>query len=266
MNTEIRTGAVDLVSGSTTETFNPMTGALSTADIVDVRFGAWLSGLGSNIKVRPGLQFSVDGVNWSDSPVGVYFTGTSYTTAVGWTFDDGSWKTIASLATQRLFVRFGLMAANVSGTTTEGVQARLIVQIKPQVATTITAGPVRAWCYNTANGSKVFIPMTGWVPAEQCATVRGTIEMAATSGNVGAYCCWQQANEPSVPSDWSGGTYTEQFGTEQTSNGISFGTTFAAPPGTSVTKKYLRFGVIVRNTSANAIEACQATIRVDLRG
>lgn len=265
MNTEIRTAAVDLVSGSTTETWNPMTGALSTADIVDVRFAVWLSGIGSNLKVRPGLQFSVDGINWTDAAVGIYFTGTSYTTAVGWTFDDGTWKTIAGLATPRLFVRFGLMAANVAGTTTEGAQAKLIVQVKPQVATTLTAGPMRAWCYDTTNANKVFVPMTGWIPSEQCVTVRGTIEVAATSGNVGVYCGWQQCNEPSVPSDWSGGTYTEQFGVEQTANGISFGTTFAAPPGASITKKYVRFGAIVRNTAAAAIEACLATIRVDVR-
>ena len=39
----------------------------------------------------------------------------------------------------KLFVRFGLWAKNdVSSTATEGAQAQLVVQAKPQVARTVT--------------------------------------------------------------------------------------------------------------------------------
>jgi hypothetical protein len=257
MQDEFRTGAFDVVANDTTTAiFNAMTGAISTTDMKDVRFAVWLSGLGL-LKVKIGVQFSNDGISW-DSPATVAIAG-GFATAIGWTFDTAFTDlTAVAGTTHRLFVRFGVMAVTTSGTASEGGQAELSVQVKPKAGTTITVGPVRAWC---TGSTSTFIPMTGWISAEDIGEIRGSVEMLATSGDLGVKCAWRQANKPTDTSDWSSST---SFGTEATSNTIQYGTTFSTPA--SVTKKYIQFGVDTRNTlPASVIEACQATIRIDYR-
>ena len=256
MENEIRTGSVDIVANhTTTALFNAMTPAMSTVDMKEARFAVWLSGLGL-LKVKVGVQFSNDGITWDAA--GTVTVAGGFASAIGWTFDS-NWidLTAVSGTTQRLFVRFGVQAYTTSGTATEGGQAELRIQVKPKAGNTITVGPVRAWC---TGSSAIFIPLSEPIPSEAIGEIRGSVEMLASSTDLGIKCAWRQADTPSVLADWSSST---SFGTEVTSDGIQYGTTFSTP---SVTKKYVQFGVDARNTAAaSVIEACQATIRVDYR-
>lgn len=257
----LRSGPVDLVSNATgTDLWNPMTEAFSTNDIKEIRFAISLSGLGL-LKAKPAVQFSNDGINWTDTPAPVNLSaGSPYATTTGWTFGDGAWTSVASLGSnRRLFIRFGVLTLNTSGSLWEGAQADLWIQVKPLTANSVTVGPSRVYCNST---TALFIPLSGPIAAEDVAELRATVELASAAGStLGVKAAWQEANEPSVPADW---TTTTGFGTERTTgDGITWALDFSAI-GT-VTKRFLRFGVLVRNTSSATIQACQATLRVDYR-
>lgn len=255
----VDSGLQDIVSNDTTNAIvNVMTGPLSSAEIKDARFEVWLCGL-TACKVRPGLQWSNDGITW-DTAVGIDLggVGAEYATANGWTFSSG-YTDIFTKGSPKLFVRFVIMALNTAGAATEGAQCRLKVRIKPLKARTLVVGPMRI--HNKASTSQwVTIVASGPIPAEQCASVRGTVELQSTTGDLEAKVSLETSNTPAVASSW--GNATDVSGTTISQNGTNYGSTFASyAPG----QDFVRIVIRVRNVSGSDIEAARIVARVDLQ-
>ena len=74
--------------------------------------------------------------------------------------------------------------------------------------------------------------------------------------------CGPQTIQESVDGvTWTGAQNLADY---VTSDSISYGTTFSSL-GTALSKRYVRFGYEVKNTSAGIPETCRSQMRVDYR-
>lgn len=253
---------------TTTDRFVPVSDAIDTTFVKDARFAIWLGaivGAASPIKVAPGVQFSNDGVNWSDTPKRIDLSaGTPYATTDGWAMGDGSYKDLFALAgvTPRLFLRWGLMGLNgTSGadTTTQSALANLRADLKPIEAATVEAAWTKLHC--AADTSVVVHALTEPIPTRDVAEYRLTLEwMEATTANLRLQGGYQLSDTPDTPSSWGAVT---NIGSLLSSPAITWGTTFAALAAT--TKRHIRFVLQCSKITGTTVEATFARMRVDTR-
>jgi hypothetical protein len=105
------------------------------------------------------------------------------------------------------------------------------------------------------------------VAIESFAEMRATLELVTQSGDVQVQPGYQVSDDGQT---WYSGATGEgagtfgTFGSNRTSNGITYGTTFGTfNPDDK--RKWVRFGVAAKNGSAGLAETGIVTLRIDLR-
>lgn len=246
------TGLQEVISNSWTsggKLFNVLTPAFDSTQLNAVRLGIYLDA--PLQKATPGVQWSDDGVNWG-TPTSI---GT-FSATQGWTFETASLFTLSP----KNFARFGAFVLN--STTSDAAnrtgQAKLRLERRSQFGRSLNAGPQKV---NTKGSTSTgaFHPLTSVVPTARFNKIRRTLVLATTSGDVKLEAAYQQTNTPDDETTWDAAV---GFGSVVSSEGISFGAGFTTA---SLTKKWARFGVIAKNISGSDLEACLASLRVDLR-
>jgi len=109
-----------------------------------------------------------------------------------------------------------------------------------------------------------FFPLTPPMPAAGIRYVRPTMVEVRNPTNspslwVGCHTC----DDPSDEDNWSAAT--DLTGSYLTSTGRSYAVTAFEDISASLTKRYVRFGFQIKNTTGTAIEACHAGLILDLR-
>ncbi len=268
----IRTGTMDiLVSESiVTDLFTPMTGPMNSNDIREVRFrvrGA-ASALSSPY-VKPGMQFSDDGVKWTDPGVALnYSFAPLLTNDWDWTSFESWLDIFASTATERLFVRFGLVAKSASGTLAGAAQADMVIEMNHVSAETFVGGPkLVAGSGKGATANPVFWPLTDWVRSTEAVKARSSIEILQLSSvstiKIASGC--QVGDDLTDPSTW-----TTTALSNYVAKGVMsmFGTSYAdINSGVPPTEAWIRFGVFAEHQGSGGNEPGQAVVqlRIDTR-
>jgi hypothetical protein len=260
--------------GHTAGSFNPLSEALSTADLCEVRFRLWATEFKAGTKLYPGIQFSNDGIAWNTA---VAFNGFSTTTDApeGWdytTFD--VWKNLFvdgaggldSTPTRALFCRVGAFVVAPGGTSFG--QVALAIEAKPIPARTVQGGPVTLNSLGSTTDN--FQACTDWVPVLDSTYARFSYELLATSNQVEIAPAYQVANYTDVDSDSLVRAVPDL--TARSAVGITYGTTFATWYSTSgpdnsgdADYRLIRFGFVTRNASGTTLEGAVGKLRVDLR-
>ena len=250
---------------TSSDNFIPATGALASAGVKSATFGVYLEdSTFDNIKVRPGVQYSDDGITW-DTAVAIDLggTGAEYATDAGWTYKT-SFVDLESVATPKVFVRFGFMVLNVSGATVEGGLARLMFDLAPQNGGSLVYGPTKV---NSAASSatEVFTPMSEPLEAMQITAVRRALELQASTGGIEIGFGYQVSDDGETwasVKDGTAGTFASVSTTVDT-NTIDYDSSYTT---VALTTKYVRFGAYAKNKSGgDDVEAGLASIRVDWR-
>lgn len=247
-----------LSNDETTPVFNPMTPSLPTGGTNEVRVTVWLAAVGAT-KVRPAIEFSDDGVNYTDAAKELDAT---YLTSAdeGFTYGDSfvSLFTLPS-TTPRRFMRLGVQALNTTtGGNTESAQARLLVERRPIRSRSIMGRWTKVHTLgDTVN--KNFIPMCDAVETDFIKELRFFWELAGSSGDLVMEAAYQETDTPDDLSSWS---TPEAVGSAVSSEGVVSGTTFTS---VSLTKKFLRAGFLVYNDSGSDIEAARAWMLMEAR-
>jgi hypothetical protein len=248
--------------------WNPITRALSSAELKTVRFRVATFGVTGNTQILPGLQWSDDGVNWTSAAAA--FTGDSWLSATdGWDFTAfQEWRDIwtnPSSPTKRLFVRFGLFVrSSHSAVANVSADAELIVEAAPVIAGTLVTPPTRVAVADS--GTWVVWRLSDWMPSAGLNGVRVTASLEGVVTPVQWEEILIQADDPMDLSTWSnlsfkGGTTTTS------SSGIVYGSTFTELSGATLpTKRYVAFAIKVRQVSGLAYAPLTMTLRVDARG
>jgi hypothetical protein len=213
--------------------------------VKEVRASRWLEGATPNLTVRVGYQMSDDGVTWSATVTGIG----SWSTTAGWVHNDDA--AVAVTTDQRLFVRFGLLGANGSGTLIEQGLARLSIDVRPVVGRTLAVEGAKVFTNgSTTTGGRVFHPLVGPLPLEDVADHRATIRIESSTGALSAIPAFQLSDDGITWYDGAGGAANTfgTFGTERTTEGTTYGTTFAAASAADGSKRRrVRYGVATRN-------------------
>lgn len=264
-----------IVSNHTsTAIWNPLTPALPTVGLRNVRVRIWVDGAdlegARTTTVLPCVQFSNDGISWASSEE-VFGSG-SYVTLV-----DDSWMWLDGTATPdggytdlfgggfspKRFARFGLRALNGLYTDLQSAQCRMVVEAQPVVGRTLRFAPTRVYTPGNATwGNEYFFPTSAPIRTEELTEVRSTLWMEATTGDVTIGAGLQTTDTPEDPSSWT--TWGTLWGT-RSSVGVSFGTTFTTLGASQQADNWARFGVMAKNTSGSTHESALATLHVDMR-
>jgi hypothetical protein len=257
-----------VLSGKTdspnTALFNPLTPAMNSAGVVAVKFALEIKG--SKVKCQPAVQYSADGIVWD--------------TAVAIDPDNaGLWKAAANLPayyadyiacpagfdassppTERLFVRFGVFVYNSDASDTKAHQGQVRLTVTPiaVVAGSATQGPVVT--PTGGSSTELFTPVVGPLSTASIAYVRYSWELQARTGTCATRPGYQTSDDGFT---WS--VAVDSALSPRTSNGITYGTTFASIDLTDA--RYVRFGIIAENDGGSGDpEAGQSWLRVDWRG
>lgn len=117
-------------NGTTTAIFHPLSDAMPTASMTDVRVAFALSELYSNCRIRPAIRFSSDGVNW-DTAAPIDSTNLDYVTTEVITYGS-QYIDITGIAgtSDKGWVQFGVQAANTGVTNAGFCNATLRVEVK----------------------------------------------------------------------------------------------------------------------------------------
>jgi hypothetical protein len=255
----ILTDYIDILANdASTPLWNPriLPRPLNTTMLREIRLAGFLSG-NSGLKVRGGIDFSSDGVNF---PSASKELGTTYFNSVGW--NHGTvWHDVWALTgvTRQLFARIGVQTLTNSGTRTEGAQLRLLVEGKPFWSETMTFGPRKV--HTRGSTTALFCPMSEPIQATRIRELRATVDRSTSSGAFSTQPGWQETDTPEDPSSWSAVTL---FGSATTADGYSPGTDFTT---ITLTKRYLRFGMSSFNPApiGTTYEAGVVALRVDVR-
>ena len=254
----IQTGVVDLFTASTTEALIPMTGPINSTDVKSVKISAELiaATTGTTFQGRPGFQYSDDGIVWG-SPNGINInSGATYCTAGQWNFGD-TYTDLYSGYSPKLFIRFGMMCSNLSGSSTQSACARLRIDIAPQRQGTFVAPPTKVITDST---SHTFYPLGPAIPSEMVGEIRATLDAMAVSNDVTVVPAWQEGSNPRLYTGDGWGSATE-FGSSRSTVGVTYGTTFSS---VSLTKEFIRFGLVAYSGGTN-VNAALAALRIDYR-
>jgi len=258
---------------NTAEVWNPLTGAINSTLLRNVRLRARFTGAeyrsGRAIQVLPCAQFSDDGLLWSSSETGF---GANYLAPTNdeWTWLDGTASPTGAFTdvfggsfSPRCFVRFGLRALNTETTDLLTARCELVLEAQPIPAHTLRFAPIRVHTGGNASwGNELFFPTSAPISTEDVGEVRSTLWMDALTTDVTIGAALQVTDTPEDPSSWT--TWTTLWGT-RTSNGVTGGTTFTSVGAAEQAKNWCRFGVIAKNTTGSTFESCLAALRVDYR-
>lgn len=259
----ITTPPYDIHSNSTNNAiFVPMTGALNSTEVKNVRFAVWLAAA-IGLKMRPAVQFSNDGITW-DTAVGMNLDGigAEYASANGWTFGNGAFHDIFAIAAEKLFCRFGALSLNVTDSVVKAAQCALQIDIEPvPAARSMTFGPRMVYCASDAV-TWLAQDITGAIKSENVNSVRATMEIVGTTGNMTLKATVQEANNPNLPSDWT--DVADVTGISRTTDGITWGTSFQS---VTIAKRYFRIVIKTQGLMGNStVQAASASLRLDARG
>ena len=111
-------------------------------------------------------------------------------------------------------------------------------------------------------GDENFWPLSGWLPAANVASVRGTIEMRASTGDCQVLPAYETANDtdsPNTPAFPIGSAY-------RTTDGVTYPTSWTDVVTDVQSAQWIRFGVLAKNITGSAITGCQARIKIDILG
>ena len=212
------------------------------------------------IQARPGLQFSDDGIVWDNAYGLAMNSGATYATAAQWNFGDSFFDTFSNpggALPPKLFVRFGILCSNSSGSSVQSAVARMRIDIAPQRQGTLVFPQVKVFADSTTHS---FYPLSPPIPAEQVAEIRGTFEIIALSSDIYVRPAWQQCDNPrsfSAPPGWTSATEFES--SAQNAVGLYYGGAFAS---ISPTQQWVRFGLVAYTGGASTVNAAIATLRV----
>ncbi|MCB9696172.1 MAG: hypothetical protein H6738_05245 [Alphaproteobacteria bacterium] len=238
----------------------PMTGAINTTLVKEVRQARWLEAVTPKFLARLAYEMSDDGVTWSGTVTG---TG-SYLGTEGWLYNDTS--TLLSVTTdQRLFVRFGAQTANDTGSSdVEHALARMLLASKPVVGGTLAAAEQLVFSQGTT--TRIFHPLVGPVSIADVGEHRASLKLESGSGDVDVIPAFQVSNDGVTWSDGEGGGADSfsTFGSSRSSAGTDYGTTFTTFAPTNV-KRLVRWGAGVKNSSAGKNETGLVSLRIDHR-
>ena len=242
--------------------FVPMTGAVNTTFLKQVRPSYWLEAATPKLLARWAYQMSDDGETWTTTPTGVG----SYSATEGWTYDDAAATSVTT--DQRLFVRFGMQVANDTGSTdVEQGMARLRLEVRPVEGGTLAADLAKVFTKGDTS-DRAFHPLVGPVAIEDVGEHRASLRLYAPSGtsDLDLIPAYQVSNDGISWYDGAGGAVDAftTFGTARTSIGTDYGTTFATFSPT-VLKKWVRWGVAAKNAAGSTVEAAQVALRIDYR-
>lgn len=108
--------------GSTsTALFHPMTAAINASEVHKVRASFAFYSSSGNCSVRAALQYSDDAQSWdTESELGPAFSASE-----GWSYGTSFTDVTTGSPTRKIWIRFGLVAKNASGTSIEFCRAKL---------------------------------------------------------------------------------------------------------------------------------------------
>lgn len=255
--------------------WNPLTDPLETARIKGFRTRWWFGGLNGGPAVAPGLEFSNDGVTWSNrqylnpSP-NHYFQGMHD----GWNYSApaGSfpWGTVFSMPSYTGFkrlVRFGAYLRNGSNTKVLGMSVRLRLELDP-VFSRVQGFPSRLVYTDGTDSSWTFCPFSAWMPTERINQVRLAAEVTAIAGSVAIQGGYQTANKPTSTDEGTGGWQdpdTISFGSAISSTGHHYMDAFASG-GAPYAEDHVRFGLMVKQaTGTSGRAAALASLTLEVR-
>jgi hypothetical protein len=191
--------------------------------------------------------------------------GSEYADSGGWTYKD-SVVDLYSQGTPKLFVRFGMLARNSSATSkVESVLTRLRLDLRPNPSGTWHWGPTRVQTKgSTSDSDYVFSRLSPALKAEKITELRVSLEMRADTGNITIQPAYQVSDDNVTWEDNSGsgaGTFTRISSVSLSAEGYDYGSFSSV----TLTKKYIRFGVVGKNQSGSLNECCHGLLRVDWR-
>lgn len=170
------TTLADSSPDTATPQFVPMTGPIDTTLVKDVRAARWLEAATPNLTTRVGYQMSDDGVTWSATVTGIG----SWSATAGWVYNDDA--AVAVTTDQRLFVPFGLLGANSSGTLIEQGLGRLSIDVRPVVGRTLAVEGAKVFTNgSTLTTGRVFHRLVGPVPLEEMARAAPLVTTSSAS-------------------------------------------------------------------------------------
>lgn len=247
-------------NSTSTQTFNPLTEALDSTHFSEVRVALHVQALSdSNVEMKPGVQYSNDGLTWDSAIALDLATAPSdWSSGAGWKYMD-SWKTLPPSGTQRLFCRFGVIARNssVGSSRPQNAQVKMYISYRNTGGQTLLGAAMVNSSGSTSNYA--WHPMTDPVPVGNIASWRVSFEMSENSGASSLVAGYQVCD--SVDSWDSDATLTGQ--SDITTNTVAYGTTFTS--ASFGAKQFVRFGIRCKNASGAKTEMANATLRVDLR-
>ena len=249
--------------------FAPLTPPLPSQNYAEVRLQ--VEAFGSKVKLIPALQYSSDGVTWDYSETATLDNGQAWVTVDkndgtidfdSWIACPGDWTTSAdSTPTEALFVRFGVLAINTTGTKYNSCAARMTPSPKGAPAGSIVGGPVAV--LTGGGAAESFSPVCGPSTTDALSKVRATWSNDGNSGDVETRPAYQLSND-GVTWDTAAalGTYSAK-----TANGTSYAEGVDMDVSTLFeNRRLVRFGVLARNTgSGTPPQGCQCSLRIDWR-
>lgn len=243
------------LKSTTTPLFNAMTDWVDVTYINLVMFSIELAGVG-NLECQPAAQFSADGITW-DAPIAINLGigSGNWTSAPNWTHME-SYVAAPFGGAPRTMVRFGLMVRNKAGTKAENAVARL------RVTYTNTDGRVTspaAKLVTTAGSTitNIFNPFTGAISASTFNQVRFSLLISENTGATNLTVAYQKS--------YDGETWGPlvAIGSEFTTNGYHYGTTFSALVVADA--PFVRWGIRSRNVSGTVVESVLVSMKIDMR-
>lgn len=264
-----RTKGSDTVANSS---FTPVTPVMSTAGMDRVRFTVWSDG--DQMLVAPGLQYSDDGIVWTEEPGMPAALAVSEDPDLNWIMPgdppDGpttdrtisdAWVSVPSglktrdeetLEDNRLFVRGGVFALNKGGESgVRGGMVAMSIEVEPQLFGVVTGGPVR--CLSGGGANALF---TGLTPAIRMAQV-GQIRVALEVEDIDAVTVavsYQTSDDGVI---WDTTVHAILDTPTSSANGIIYPTEFVPWEDTA---RFARVGALVTNTSSGDAEIRSAIV------
>ena len=122
---------------------------------------------------------------------------------------------------------------------------------------TLTGGPIPVFS-NQGTTDEVFHDMTGWLPCNQCKSVRMTVEMRSMTTAIKIKRAYQLCNAQDDPDT------ATAFGNYLTLAGFSYPSASGEDISSSW-KQYVRFGVMATQSTGTNLEMARVAISAELR-
>jgi hypothetical protein len=118
--------------------------------------------------------------------------------------------------------------------------------------------------WSKKSASPLFHPFTGLIPTADLTEIRPTfLDVKGSTNACEVAIGYQLTNEANEESDW-GSTATQLSASCATADGETYEDAFT-DVSSSMTKRFIRFGYMVKNTSGSTVQAAQVAALVDCR-